>query len=81
MLCRTSNPSARDLQDVKVSFDGEERPIYQLVPMKCHEWNRAGNVALVVGATYPEELKLVRELCPAMPILIPGVGAPGRRPR
>ena len=77
VLCRTSNPSAVDFQDVIVASDGEERPVYQLVAKKCQEWNRAGNLGLVVGATYPEELKLVRELCPGMPILIPGVGAQG----
>ena len=76
-LCRTSNESAGDFQDIKAPFNGQERPIYQHVALKCREWNTAGNVGLVVGATYPQELKAVRELCPDMPILIPGVGSQG----
>ena len=41
------------------------------------EWNIHGNIGLVVGATYPEELKRIRQLCPEMPLLIPGIGAQG----
>ena len=77
VLCRTSNAGARDFQDMEVAVNGEEREVYQHVALKCREWNTAGNVGLVVGATYPEELKLVREHCPDMAILIPGVGAQG----
>jgi orotidine-5'-phosphate decarboxylase len=40
-------------------------------------WNEAGNCGLVVGATYPEELRTIRALCPGMPILVPGVGSQG----
>ena len=40
-------------------------------------WNEAGNCGLVVGATYPEELRAIRSLCPGMPILVPGVGSQG----
>ena len=77
VLCRTSNPSAVDFQDMRVSLDGHDRPVYQHVALKSSEWNTARNVGLVVGATYPQELKAVRELCPDMPFLIPGVGAQG----
>ena len=77
VLCRTSNESARDFQDIRAPFNGEERPLYQHVALKYREWNTAGNVGLVVGATYPEELDLVRQLCPDMAFLIPGVGAQG----
>ena len=77
VLCRTSNPSAGDFQDIVAPFNGEERPIYQHVALKYCQWNTAGNVGLVVGATYPEKLKAVRELCPNVAILIPGVGAQG----
>ena len=73
LLCRTSNPGARDLQDLKVGERGE--PLYLHVARRALEWNSRGNVGLVVGATYPEELKRVREICPQMPVLIPGVGA------
>ncbi len=73
LLCRTSNPGARDLQDLTIGDDGE--PLYIHVARRAREWNVHGNVCLVVGATYPEELKRVRGICPDMPILLPGVGA------
>ena len=75
--CRSSNPGARELQDliVKDPTGGDSRPLYEWVAIRASDWNDAGNVGLVVGATYPEELRRVRELCPTMPILIPGVGA------
>ena len=77
VLCRTSNQSAQDFQDLIASLDGHDRPLYQHVALKSREWNTVGNIGLVVGATYPQELEDVRELCPDMPILIPGVGAQG----
>ena len=73
LLCRTSNPGARDLQDLPVYNDGE--PVYLHVARKAGEWNTRGNACLVVGATYPDDLKRVRTICPDMPILLPGVGA------
>ncbi len=73
LLCRTSNPSARDFQDLQV--DG--RPLYEHVAEKAREWNVHGNIGLVVGATYPDELARIRELCPAMCLLVPGIGAQG----
>ena len=78
MLCRTSNPSARDFQDLLVQDDeGQQRPLYEVVARRVQTWNEAGNCGLVVGATYPQELRVIRSLCPTMPILIPGVGAQG----
>ena len=72
VLCRTSNLGAGEFQDLKV--EGEE--LYKVVARHVAEaWNAKGNCGLVVGATYPEELKLVREVAPDLPILIPGVGA------
>jgi orotidine-5'-phosphate decarboxylase len=73
VLCRTSNPGAADLQDLHVG----ERPLYRHVARLAREWNILGNVGLVAGATWPEELAAVREDCPGMPLLIPGVGAQG----
>ena len=52
-------------------------PLYQHVALLALEWNTRGNVGLVVGATQPDELRWVRERCPSMPLLIPGVGAQG----
>jgi orotidine-5'-phosphate decarboxylase len=78
LLCRTSNPSARDFQDVLVyGGDGQVRPLYEIVAQRVQSWNKAGNCGLVVGATYPQELRTIRAMCPDMPILIPGVGAQG----
>ncbi len=73
-LCHTSNPGARDFQELVV--DGA--PLYRHVARTIAErWNRDGNCALVVGATFPEELKVVRGIVGDMPLLIPGVGAQG----
>ena len=79
ILCRTSNPGARDLQDLLVSAPGggEARPLFEMVAEMARRWNSRGNVGLVVGATYPEELRRVRRLCPEMTFLVPGVGAQG----
>jgi orotidine-5'-phosphate decarboxylase len=75
VLARTSNPGAGELQDLVA--DGA--PLYRHVARTvAANWNAAGNCGLVVGATYPEEMRAVREDIPtAMPILIPGVGAQG----
>ena len=74
ILCRTSNPGAVDFQDM---VGHENVPLYEMVARKAKEWNAHDNIGLVVGATYPEELKLIRQLCPKMPLLIPGIGAQG----
>jgi orotidine-5'-phosphate decarboxylase len=74
ILCRTSNPGASDLQDLKVGG----RPLYQVVAeLVARRWNSRGNCLLVVGATYPRELAEVRALVGDMPLLVPGVGAQG----
>ncbi len=74
ILCRTSNPGAGELQDLLVAG----RPLYQHVAEKAAvEWNANGNIALVVGATWPEQLAEVRALVKDMPLLVPGVGAQG----
>ncbi len=75
--CKSSNPGASDFQDVPVEFDGERIPLYEWMAIKLAEWNEAGNIGVVVGATYPEELKAVRERCADMPMLVPGIGAQG----
>jgi orotidine-5'-phosphate decarboxylase len=78
LLCRTSNPGARDFQDLAVQDEqGQVRPLYEVVARRVQGWNEAGNCCLVVGATYPDELRTLRALCPDMPFLIPGVGAQG----
>ncbi len=78
LLCRTSNPGARNFQSLLVQdIDGTVRPFYEVVARQVQEWNAADNCGLVVGATYPKELSRIRELCPNLPILVPGVGAQG----
>ena len=78
LLCRTSNPSAPDFQDLLIQHeDGLVRPLYEIVAQRIQSWNVAGNCGLVVGATYPQELQTIRAICPDMPILIPGVGSQG----
>jgi orotidine-5'-phosphate decarboxylase len=74
VLCRTSNPSAGQLQDVDV--DGE--PLYLAVARRAAaEWNPHDNLLLVVGATYPEELRAIRAAVPTLPFLVPGIGEQG----
>jgi orotidine-5'-phosphate decarboxylase len=75
VLARTSNPGAGELQDLLT--DGV--PLYRHVARSvAADWNAAGNCGLVVGATYPDEMRAIREDIPAeMPILVPGVGAQG----
>lgn len=83
VLCRTSNPGASEFQDMYVSGDHVPEknnyfPLYQYVAHRVKNyWNKNNNCGLVVGATYPSELKEVRELVGNMPILIPGIGAQG----
>lgn len=75
VLVRTSNPGASEFQDL-ISND---LPVYRHIARAvARDWNRLGNCGLVVGATYPQELVLIREDVPAdLPFLIPGVGAQG----
>lgn len=84
VLCRTSNPGSADFQTLMIQGRNGKKgsspqawPLYKEVAAKCQEWNVADNVGLVIGATYPEELKEIRLQCPTLPILVPGVGAQG----
>ncbi len=77
ILCRTSNAGALDFQSLRCEAESGHRPLFELVALKAEEWNKYGNIGLVVGATYPEELKLIRNAHPDMPLLIPGIGAQG----
>jgi len=90
VLCRTSNGGAGELQDLIVSnpstpigkaqdtLPGVSEPLYKKVArLVAEKWNTNNNCGVVVGATYPDELKEVRAIVGDMPILIPGVGAQG----
>lgn len=74
ILCRTSNPGAGEFQDLEVNG----HPLYTIVAKHVSEkWNTNKNCLLVVGATYPNELALVRSLVGDMTILVPGIGTQG----
>lgn len=79
ILVKTSNPSSGDFQDQLVG----DRPLYELVGKKVAEWgeqhmgNSYSYVGAVVGATYPQMGKILRELMPKAYILVPGYGAQG----
>ena len=74
LLCRTSNPGAKDLQDL----DCGGKPLYQRVAETiARDWNHNRNCLLVVGATWPQQLAEVRAIVGDMPFLVPGVGAQG----
>ncbi len=75
--CRGSNPGSSDLQDLSVSTQQGNIPQYQHLAREVMNWSTFRNLGLVLGATFPEQLKAVREICPEMPFLIPGVGAQG----
>ena len=77
VLCRTSNPGAREFQDLVSTpeFGGDPRPLYEWIALHTQSWNTQNNLGLVVGATYPDELRRIRSLCPELPILLPGIGA------
>jgi orotidine-5'-phosphate decarboxylase len=77
VLCRTSNAGSGEFQSQNI--DGE--PLYKHVARRAaNEWSKHGDVSLVVGATYPEELAEVRAIVGDMPLLVPGVGAQGGDP-
>jgi orotidine-5'-phosphate decarboxylase len=74
ILCRTSNPGAGEFQDLLVN----KKPLYKIVAKKVVDnWNKNNNCLLVVGATYPKELKEVRKIAGEMTFLVPGIGAQG----
>lgn len=74
ILCRTSNPGAGELQDL--SSGG--KPMWQIVAERVSRvWNGNGNCMLVVGATYPDELRQIRAAAGEMTFLVPGIGAQG----
>lgn len=74
ILCRTSNDGAGEFQDLLI--DG--KPLWQVIAERVsQQWNTNGNCMLVVGATYPAEMRIVRGIVGDMPLLVPGIGAQG----
>ena len=74
VLCRTSNPGSGDFQELPI---GELSLAQHIARHAATQWNRHGNVGLVVGATWPQEVGAIRKLVGEMPLLIPGIGAQG----
>ena len=72
VLCKTSNPGAAEIQDLRV--DGSE-PLFMHIARRALTWDQHGTLGLVVGATYPSDVAQVRAIAPDAPILLPGVGA------
>ncbi len=81
VLCRTSNPGAGELQDLRVAPDpssgAPEEPLHARVARRAAGWGPGGTVGLVVGATASAELASIRAIAPGLPFLVPGVGAQG----
>ncbi|MDD5697576.1 MAG: orotidine-5'-phosphate decarboxylase [Victivallaceae bacterium] len=74
ILCRTSNPSSGEVQEL--GCDGET--LFERIAVLARDrWNYNRNVLLVIGATFPQELGKIRRLCPDIPFLVPGIGAQG----
>ena len=80
LLCRTSNAGGADLQGQRLARadGGPGEFLYERIArLASSEWNRGGQLGLVVGATFPAEIERVRALAPTLPLLIPGIGAQG----
>lgn len=76
IVCRSSNPGAKDVQDLRIRQGEKERRVFEFVADAAERWGMAGsNIGVVVGATYPAEMRLLRMAHPDLPFLIPGVGA------
>ena len=88
ILCRTSNPSAVDLQNQQINIESSDQAVQRIdeIPNEmlfdktaqlCVEWNKNNNVGIVVGATAPKEISRIRNHAPSLPFLIPGIGVQG----
>ena len=64
---------SKDFQRLKTNG----KPLYEKVVRTAKKWNINQNIGLVVGATHPRELKMIRNIVPEMPLLIPGIGKQG----
>jgi orotidine-5'-phosphate decarboxylase len=83
VLARTSNPGGADVQELELGSGGT---VWEHIAGLIDEWGRPfigdsglSSVGAVVGATHPEAVARARELMPAAPLLLPGVGAQGGR--
>lgn len=80
-LCRTSNPGGDDFQSLVTATEHGAKPVFiHVAETVANEWSQLGDCGLVVGATYPAELAIVRATARNIPILVPGIGAQGGDP-
>ena len=83
VLVKTSNPSSGEIQDRMIREQSGERPLYEIVGEMVDKWgadcmgDSYSYVGAVVGATYPEQGKVLRKIMPKAFILVPGYGAQG----
>src|SRR3972149_4286957 len=79
LLCKTSNAGSMDLQNLFVLPSGSDSPmpLYLYVAFMAQEWNVNKNIGLVVGATHPQIMGMIRASVPDMWFLSPGIGAQG----
>jgi len=93
VLCRTSNPGSAEIQNLLISNLGNgpagapshlplqsdvTEPLYlKIARLAASAWNANRNIGLVAGATYPAELRFIRQAAPNVPLLVPGIGAQG----
>ncbi|OGI65004.1 orotidine 5'-phosphate decarboxylase [Candidatus Nomurabacteria bacterium RIFCSPLOWO2_01_FULL_39_18] len=83
LLCRTSNPGAKEIQDLYIQRSWPlnalaGKALWLVMAEKVSKsWNKNNNCMLVVGATYPKEMKKIREITGDMTFLVPGIGAQG----
>jgi orotidine-5'-phosphate decarboxylase len=77
VLCKTSNPGSGTFQDLSVAHADSSTPLYEAVAreMVALDQEHPGQIGLVTGATYPEQLAEVRRIAPTLPFLVPGIGA------
>ncbi len=74
ILCRTSNPGAAEIQNLRV--DG--RTLWQVVAgLAARKWNAKGNCMLVASGTNPAEMAQIRAIVGELTLLVPGIGAQG----
>ena len=77
IVCRTSNPSSRDIQDLIVDDSNGQTRVFDRIADMADRWSKTQNVGIVAGATFPDDLHALRTLHPEMHFLMPGVGAQG----
>ena len=79
LLCKTSNAGSMDLQNLLVMPMGSDMPmpLYIYMAKLAEQWNVNNNVGIVVGATHPQIMEMIRAAVPDLWFLSPGVGAQG----